>query len=100
MNTIAPTCHPNLNLATSRLCHIFRFAIYYSSRSSVPLALLFFFFLNEPAPPEIYPLSLHDPLPLSGCPPLIVKKAPPLGFFPFPWPLGGRFKPAGPAIPL
>src|SRR2546425_1089349 len=25
----------------------------------------FFFFLNDPAPPEIYPLSLHDPLPIS-----------------------------------
>src|SRR2546430_12407816 len=25
---------------------------------------LFFFFLNDPAPPEIYPFSLHDPLPI------------------------------------
>src|SRR5258708_37409020 len=25
----------------------------------------FFFFLNDPAPPEIYPLSLHDALPIS-----------------------------------
>src|SRR2546421_668770 len=24
-----------------------------------------FFFLNDPAPPEIYPLPLHDPLPIS-----------------------------------
>src|SRR2546429_507550 len=23
-----------------------------------------FFFLNDPAPPEIYPLPLHDPLPI------------------------------------
>src|ERR1035438_8926166 len=28
-------------------------------------ALLFFFF-NDPAPPEIYPLPLHDALPISG----------------------------------
>src|SRR6202790_972117 len=25
----------------------------------------YFFFLNDPAPTEIYPLSLHDPLPIS-----------------------------------
>src|SRR2546425_13147233 len=24
-----------------------------------------FFFLNDPAPPETYPLPLHDPLPIS-----------------------------------
>src|SRR5256885_12376373 len=24
----------------------------------------FFFFLNDPAPPDIYPLPLHDPLPI------------------------------------
>src|SRR5256884_8972277 len=31
----------------------------------------FFFFLNDPAPPEIYPLPLHDALPISlvGGPP-------------------------------
>src|SRR5256885_10970209 len=28
--------------------------------------LLYFFFLNDPAPPEIYTLSLHDALPISG----------------------------------
>src|SRR5256714_7657597 len=26
----------------------------------------FFFFLNDPAPPEIYPLPLHDPLPIPA----------------------------------
>src|SRR5260370_25027468 len=30
--------------------------------SSVPF---FFFFLNDPAPPEFYPLPLHDALPIS-----------------------------------
>src|SRR5256885_9306156 len=25
-----------------------------------------FFFFNDPAPPEIYPLSLHDALPISS----------------------------------
>src|SRR2546430_11703870 len=30
-----------------------------------PLSLFFFFFLNDPAPTEIYPLPLHDALPIS-----------------------------------
>src|SRR3990170_1473618 len=35
----------------------------------VPLEfLVFFFFLNDPAPPEIYPLPLHAPLPISRQP--------------------------------
>src|SRR2546429_5909551 len=29
----------------------------------------FFFFFNDAATPEISPLSLHDPLPISGHPP-------------------------------
>src|SRR5437879_11277397 len=29
--------------------------------------LLFFFFFNDPAPTEIYTLSLHDALPISRC---------------------------------
>src|SRR5205809_5692957 len=29
------------------------------------LSCLFFFFFNDPAPPEIYTLSLHDALPIS-----------------------------------
>src|SRR2546427_7193670 len=36
---------------------------------SIPLPLTylpFFFFFNDPATPEIYPLSLHDALPISG----------------------------------
>src|SRR5256885_11867229 len=28
----------------------------------------FFFFFNDTATTEIYPLSLHDPLPISACP--------------------------------
>src|SRR5205823_14798839 len=28
----------------------------------------FFFFLTHPAPPELYPLSLHDALPICGEP--------------------------------
>src|SRR5256884_8119197 len=31
-------------------------------------SFFFFFFLNDPAPPEIYPLPLHDALPISGGP--------------------------------
>src|SRR5256885_8473628 len=30
------------------------------------LSLFFFFFLNDPAPTEIYPLPLHAALPISG----------------------------------
>src|SRR3982750_3845530 len=30
-----------------------------------PLALVSFFFFNDPAPPEISPLPLHDALPIS-----------------------------------
>src|SRR5437588_13096755 len=33
--------------------------------SLLPLALLFFFFFNDPATTEIYTLSLHDALPIS-----------------------------------
>src|SRR3989449_9041617 len=33
----------------------------------VPHRVIFsFFFFNDPAPPEFYPLSLHDALPISG----------------------------------
>src|SRR2546430_15854225 len=31
----------------------------------LPHLLFFFFFFNDPAPTEIYPLSLHDALPIS-----------------------------------
>src|SRR5256885_4073205 len=34
------------------------------SAGVIPL-WFFFFFLNDPAPTEIYPLSLHDALPIS-----------------------------------
>src|SRR5437899_11670126 len=37
----------------------------YSSASD-PLRLPFFFFFNAPATTEIYTLSLHDALPISG----------------------------------
>src|SRR5205823_14118925 len=30
------------------------------------IVLFFFFFFNDPATPEIYTLSLHDALPISG----------------------------------
>src|SRR3954467_7179182 len=34
-------------------------------RDQCRLAYVSFFFLNDPAPPEIYPLSLHDALPIN-----------------------------------
>src|SRR3989441_9888079 len=33
--------------------------------SALPLLHAFFFFFNDRPPPEIYPLSLHDPFPIS-----------------------------------
>src|SRR5690349_24998608 len=36
------------------------------SVSSTICSALTFFFFNDPATPEIYPLSLHDALPISG----------------------------------
>src|SRR5256885_15541016 len=33
--------------------------------------IIFFFFLNDPPTPEIYPLSLHDALPISQKRPLM-----------------------------
>src|SRR2546430_17048160 len=35
-----------------------------------PAPVSAFFFFNDPAPTEIYPLSLHDALPILGCAPL------------------------------
>src|SRR5258708_32316909 len=35
------------------------------SSGLLPLSLSFFFFLNDPAPPELYPLPLHAALPIS-----------------------------------
>src|SRR5260221_2614812 len=37
----------------------------------LPHPFCFFFFFNDPAPTEIYPLSLHDALPISAALPLI-----------------------------
>src|SRR2546430_15890052 len=36
--------------------------------SNLTLPTLFFFFLNDPAPPEIYPLPLHDAFPIWARP--------------------------------
>src|SRR5260370_798637 len=36
------------------------------SYTVAPPFSFFFFFLNDPAPPEIYPLPLHDALPICG----------------------------------
>src|SRR5205085_5268606 len=35
------------------------------SRLLYPFPLFFFFFFTQPAPPELYTLSLHDALPIS-----------------------------------
>src|SRR2546425_9072717 len=38
----------------------------------VTISFLFFFFLNDPAPTEISPLSLHDALPIFKAPPAVL----------------------------
>src|SRR2546425_10769929 len=35
------------------------------TQALIPITCMVFFFLNDTAPTEIYPLSLHDPLPIS-----------------------------------
>src|SRR2546429_7766850 len=44
------------------IAYVFQFAIY--SYSFNLRLLIFFFFFNDPATPEIYPLPLHDALPI------------------------------------
>src|SRR2546422_6886703 len=39
--------------------------LYLFLRSTRAMSILLFFFLNDTATPEIYPLSLHDALPIS-----------------------------------
>src|SRR3989440_255583 len=48
-------------------CFFFFFLIFLSSFISTifPYPIFFFFFLNDPAPTEIYPLPLHAALPIS-----------------------------------
>src|SRR5256885_17022409 len=43
-------------------------SLLYYSRSPI----FFFFFFNDTATTEIYTLSLHDALPISGTPPLLI----------------------------
>src|SRR5258708_31783914 len=49
---------------------IFFYFIYLSlfDISSISLLFSLFFFLNDPAPPEIYPFPLHDALPICKQP--------------------------------
>src|SRR2546422_6760756 len=52
---------------TAILSCLFRYSLYFLflSLSSTLFALYFFFFFNDTAPTEIYPLSLPDALPIS-----------------------------------
>src|SRR2546421_11270277 len=45
------------------LSFVFLYILFFAHSS---LRLFFFFFFNDTATPEIYPLSLHDALPISG----------------------------------
>src|SRR3989449_6865428 len=45
---------------------IYTFYYFVFCRCTRIVVLSFFFFLNDPAPPEIYTLSLHDALPISA----------------------------------
>src|SRR6266481_9926729 len=40
--------------------------LHHRKSSMLPTAHFFFFFFNDTAPPDIYTLSLHDALPISG----------------------------------
>src|SRR5260221_14011781 len=45
-------------------CDVLIMCLSFLSFTTPPPIPFFFFFLNDPAPPEIYPLSLHDALPI------------------------------------
>src|SRR5260221_11773028 len=44
-----------------------KISIFSFNSDSPRLSFFSFFFFNDPAPPEIYPLSLPDALPISEC---------------------------------
>src|SRR5260370_41649204 len=54
-------------ISFSTFCYFYRKFVHFFSTLS--LLLPFFFFLNDPATTEIYPLPLHDALPISGAVP-------------------------------
>src|SRR2546421_11416785 len=63
-----------------RCCYTFSFISLFLFLLILHLPYLFFFFLNDPAPPEIYPLPLHAALPIPphfGCPPPARPSTPP-----------------------
>src|SRR5207249_11554113 len=51
--------HYSRTLSSPSFFHFFSFSCFF----------FFFFFFNDPAPTEIYTLSLHDALPISSLPP-------------------------------
>src|SRR5256885_8990304 len=51
-------------LRSRRFLFVSELQFYLLSASYVRVVATFFFFLNDPAPPEFYPLSLHDALPI------------------------------------
>src|SRR2546428_11904579 len=74
----------------------------------VKLSTFFFFFLNDPAPPEFYPLPLHDAFPILGVTAVSVvvgrdgEPPPPIPRLPPPahglQPVSGRAAAAGPGL--
>src|SRR5258708_33663404 len=81
----------------SYCCHLFLlfllssffffFFMFFFLLISLPLPFSFFFFFNDPATPEIYPLSLHDALPICS---LICR----CSFLAGRWPSAGRISPS------
>src|SRR5207249_12147005 len=54
-----------LRIDASQLCSTWLLFLYIHTSSS-PILYFIFFFFNDPAPTEIYTLSLHDALPISS----------------------------------
>src|SRR3989440_11275087 len=67
MRVVIPVCRSFISILSRSLSSLCVFFIFHMLPS---LRAFFFFFFNDPATPEIYPLPLHAPLPISsGRPP-------------------------------
>src|SRR2546429_9544952 len=58
------TCISNFYSCTEEQCYRHCFIMFFSFLLITHYPFIFFFFLNDPAPPEISPFSLTDALPI------------------------------------
>src|SRR2546422_552389 len=58
------SCEPGRNVSTRTPCTFSCYALYFLVSHVFPRAGISFFFFNDTATTEIYPLSLHDALPI------------------------------------